>query len=76
MDYNFEQIDELMSAKLCDRCKISKLLQIDCMLYTRMGVNSTKKEKQEVKSKSKKIYTYIKKIDSEIGDRLLSSMDQ
>jgi hypothetical protein len=76
MDYNFEQIDKLMSAKLCDRCKISKLLQIDCMLYTRMGVNSTKKEKQEVKSKSKKIYTYIKKIDSEIGDRLLSSMDQ
>lgn len=76
MDYNFEQIDELMAAKLCDRCKISKLLHIDCLLYTRMGVNSTKKEKQEVKSKSKKIYTYIKKIDSEIGDRLLSSMDQ
>jgi hypothetical protein len=76
MDYNFEQIEELMAAKLCDRCKIGKLLQIDCMLYTRMGVNSTKKERQEVKSKSKKIYTYIKKIDSEIGDRLLSSMDQ
>lgn len=76
MDYNFEQIDELMGAKLCVRCKIDKLLHIDSMLYTNLGINSTKKEKQDVKSKSKKIYTYIKKIDSEIGDRLLSSMDQ
>jgi hypothetical protein len=76
MDYTFEQIDELIAAKLCDRCKISKLLHIDCMLYTNLGLDSTKKEKQDVKAKSKKIYTYIKKIDSEIGDRLLSSMDQ
>jgi hypothetical protein len=76
MDYTFEQIDELMAAKLCDRCKISKLLHIDCLLYTNLGLDSTKKEKQDVKGKSKKIYTYIKKIDSEIGDRLLSSMDQ
>lgn len=75
MVYAFEQIDELMSAKLCSKCKVDKLLEMDCMLYTKLGIYSTSKERSEVKSKSKKIYGFIKKIDSEIGDRLLSSMD-
>jgi len=75
MEYNFEQIEELMESKLCGKCKINKMLHMDCLLYANLGLDSSKKEKQDVKAKSKKIYIYIKKIDSEIGDRLLSSMD-
>jgi hypothetical protein len=48
---------------------------MDCILYTKLGRDSSNKERAEVKSKSKKIYGLIKKIDTEIGDRLLSSMD-
>lgn len=75
MVYAFEQIDELMNAKLCAKCKVDKLLEMDCMLYTKLGIYSTNKERADVKCKSKKIYGFIKKIDAEIGDRLLSSMD-
>lgn len=75
MVYAFEQIDELMNAKLCNRCKIDKLLEMDCILYTRLGRDSSSKDRADVRSKSKKIYGFIKKIDTEIGDRLLSSMD-
>lgn len=75
MVYAFEQIDELMNAKLCNRCKIDKLLEMDCILYTRLGKDSSSKDRADVRSKSKKIYGFIKKIDTEIGDRLLSSMD-
>jgi hypothetical protein len=75
MVYAFEQIDELLNAKLCNKCKVDKLLEVDCILYTKLGKDSSSKERAEVKSKSKKIYGLIKKIDIEIGDRLLSSMD-
>ncbi len=75
MVYAFEQIDELLNAKLCNKCKVDKLLEMDCILYTKLGKDSTNKERAEAKSKSKKIYSLIKKIDTEIGDRLLSSMD-
>ena len=75
MVYAFEQIDELMSSRLCKRCKTNMLLQMDCFLYTKLGLDSTAKERQEVKSKSKKIYGFIKKIDVELGAGLLSLMD-
>ena len=49
MVYAFEQIDELMNAKLCNQCKISKLLEMDCFLYTKLGKDSSNKERAEVK---------------------------
>jgi len=75
MDYNYNNMEEIIAKKWCNRCKVHKLLEIDARLYTQLGKTSSKKEKQEVKRMSKKIYTNINKIDPEIGKILLSSMD-
>lgn len=75
MEYVSNSIEQILSKKLCNRCKIHKLLEVDAHLYTQLGKTSTHREKQEVKRMSKKIYTQINKIDSEIGKILLSSMD-
>lgn len=75
MVYNSNNMEEILTNKWCNRCKIHKLLEVDAHLYTQLGRTSTAKEKAEVKKISKKIYTYINKIDSEIGNILLSSMD-
>jgi len=75
MDYRFEHVEEILEKKWCNKCKIDHLLRIDAMLYQNLGKTSSKVERAEVKKKSKKIYLNIKKIDAEIGERLVSSMD-
>lgn len=75
MEYVSNSIEQILSKRLCNRCKIHKLLEIDAHLYTQLGRTSTSREREEVKRMSKKIYTQINKIDSEIGKILLSSMD-
>jgi hypothetical protein len=51
------------------------LLKIDCDMYTNLGIDSTKAEKQQVKATSKQIYKYIKGIDEVSGNLLLKSLD-
>lgn len=51
------------------------LLKIDCDLYTNLGVNSTKEEKQEVKEISKFIYTRLALIDETSNKVLLKAFD-
>ena len=51
------------------------LLKIDCDMYTKLGIDSTKAEKQQVKATSKQIYKYIKGIDEVSGNLLLKSLD-
>ena len=51
------------------------LLKMDCDMYTRLGSDSTSKEKKEVKATSKQIYKYIKGIDETSGNLLLKSLD-
>ena len=58
-----------------DRKKIDTLLHIDCILYCNLGVDSSLKDRSEVKQKSKIIYRTIKRIDAAIGTLLLTSMD-
>jgi len=55
--------------------KIDTLLEIDCSLYAHLGTDSTKAEKEEVKRKSIEIYRTIKKIDKELGDEFLLTMN-
>lgn len=55
--------------------KIDALLSIDADLYTNLGISSTKKEKNQVKIKSKNIYRAIEKINPKDGKLLLHSMD-
>tara|TARA_R110002050_G_scaffold207384_1_gene343524 strand:+ start:340 stop:576 length:237 start_codon:yes stop_codon:yes gene_type:complete len=52
------------------------LLKMDCNMYTNLGIDSTKAEKQQVKATSKQIYKYIKGIDEVSGNLLLKSLDE
>lgn len=52
------------------------LLKMDCDMYTKLGIDSTKTEKKEVKATSKQIYKYIKGIDEVSGKLLLKSLDE
>lgn len=75
--YGIDDIEKIKDFKTWSNLqKIDKLLQIDCKQYTELGIDSSKKEKDEVRKNSMKIYKIIKTIDREIGDRLVSSADK
>tara|TARA_R100000353_G_C6490342_1_gene191585 strand:- start:863 stop:1075 length:213 start_codon:yes stop_codon:yes gene_type:complete len=68
--------EEIIKMPITDREKIDKLLEIDADLYTNLGIDSTKKERLEVKRLSKKIYRMIQGINPAIGKTLLQAMDR
>tara|TARA_B100000242_G_scaffold82598_1_gene54927 strand:- start:1155 stop:1367 length:213 start_codon:yes stop_codon:yes gene_type:complete len=68
--------EEIIKMPITDKEKIDKLLEIDAHLYTNLGIDSTKKERLEVKRLSKKIYRMIQDINSAIGKTLLQAMDR
>ncbi len=76
MEYLFENIDDVMAKRWCNKCKIDYLLRVDATMYTNLGIDSSQADRDRVKRKSKKIYNNVKKIDREIGERFLSSMDK
>jgi hypothetical protein len=55
--------------------KTDYLLQLDAIMYTNLGIDSSKGEKNKVKSDSKYIYKQIKSIDEPLGKSLLFQMD-
>ena len=69
-------IENILVEQITDKEKIDKLLELDCNLYTNLGIDSTKTEKQEVKRMSKKIYRAIQTISEPIGKSLLQSIDK
>jgi hypothetical protein len=69
-------IENIINQQLTDKEKIDKLLELDCNMYTNLGTDSTKSEKQEVKRMSKKIYRAIQNINEAIGKSLLQAMDK
>jgi len=76
MKYKYENIDRFMEYKSwSDKQKIDQLLHIDCNLYANLGTDSTRAEKDEVKRKSIEIYRTIKKINKELGDEFLLTMN-
>jgi len=76
MDYTIHDIDKIINFKTwTDTKKIDELLLIDCRLYMNMGCSSTKKEKEETKRLSRKIYRAIKTIDKQMGQHFLMAMD-
>ena len=56
--------------------KVDELLRIDSYMYTNLGLDSTKKEKAEVKSISKKIYRAIASISPIDGYILEAHMNE
>jgi len=76
MRYTYKNIQEFINYKTwSNKKKIDTLLEIDCSLYAHLGTDSTKAEKEEVKRKSIEIYRTIKKIDKELGDDFLLTMN-
>ena len=76
MEYKYEDVDKIVEFKSWkDEKKISELFRIDSYMYTNLGTDSTKSEREAVKRKSKYIYRAIAKIDPRIGKEMLYFMD-
>ena len=69
-------IENILAEQITDNQKIDKLLELDCNMYTNLGSDSTKTEKQEVKRMSRKIYKAIQGINEPVGKSLLQAMDK
>lgn len=57
------------------RERVDMLLEMDANMYTNLGSDSNKTEKDEVKKNSKAIYRVIKGIDEQSGNLLLNHLD-
>ncbi len=74
--YSLKDIDKIVGYKTwSDKKKIDTLLLIDCAMYCNLGLDSTVRERKEVKQKSKVIYRTIKTLDERAGNLFLKSMD-
>jgi predicted SnoaL-like aldol condensation-catalyzing enzyme len=75
-NYSIEDVDTIVSNKSWSRKRrIDTLLHIDCSMYSNLGLDSSIKERNEVKQKSRVIYRTIKTLDEGAGKLFLQSMD-
>ena len=75
MEYQNEDVEKVISfSTWSDKKKIDELFRIDCYMYTNLGIDSTQKERDDVEKKSKYIYRAIKKIDPQLGDKLIHQL--
>jgi len=77
MKKDIKQLAEKIATdfQLSIKQRTDALLKLDCEMYTNLGIDSLKKEKQEVKKNSKHIYKQIKGIDEVSGSMLLDCLD-
>tara|TARA_R110000796_G_scaffold63909_4_gene147834 strand:- start:21 stop:260 length:240 start_codon:yes stop_codon:yes gene_type:complete len=72
-----DQIEKIVNYKTWDvKKKTDKLFEIDCYLYTNLGIDSTRKETDEVKAMSVYIYRQMKRVDWQLGSAMLHSLDK
>lgn len=80
-----EAIEKILSYKTYSKeRKVDSLLEMDAVNYTNLGTDSTKKERETVKTKSRKIYQAIKTLDTkrwnltakQLGQGFIDSMDK
>lgn len=62
--------------KADDPYKRDMLLQLDATLYMNLGKDSVRKEKDEVRKRSRQIYREIRLYDKEMGDSFLKHQDK
>lgn len=76
MEYKYEDVEKIVNfSTWSDKKKIDELFRIDCYMYTNLGIDSAKKEIEEVRKKSKYIYRVINKIDKVLGKELMYNID-
>ena len=74
--HKYTDIERIMGySTWSDKKKVDTLLHIDCIMYTNLGIDSSKNERITTKQITKKIYKAIKEIKPELGISLLSAMD-
>lgn len=72
MEYNYEDVDKVVNfSSWNDNKKIHELFRIDSYMYANLGTDSTKREKDDVRRKSRYIYRAIKSINHAIGQELM-----
>ena len=65
-------VNKILNYKtISDKEKINRLLELDAIMYTNLGSDSTKTDRNETKKKSRIIYRAIKNLDRDLGDMLL-----
>ena len=67
-------IDSILALDISIKEKIDKLLEYDTDMYTRLGTDSLRKEIEETKKESKRVYKAIKTLDENIGNELLRGL--
>tara|TARA_R110002124_G_scaffold107851_3_gene260433 strand:- start:3797 stop:4024 length:228 start_codon:yes stop_codon:yes gene_type:complete len=72
MPYSKKKVDKTFNCKtLSNREKVHRLLEIDAIQYTNLGIDSTIEEKDSVKKNSLYLYEAIQKLDLRLGKTLL-----
>ena len=71
-----ELVNEIIkNERLTLKEKKDRLFEMDCIMYTKLGTDSTKTEKEETKKRSRVIYRGIREIDFYLGCALLRTQD-
>lgn len=74
--YTVNDVDKIVEYKTWSVTrKVDALLYLDCQLYTNLGTDSTKRERDDVRKTSRTIYRSIKKLNPALGKLFLQAMD-
>jgi hypothetical protein len=74
--YNIDDIDKIVDyTTWSDKRKIDTLLHINNVMYSNLGLDSSKQERSTTKQLSRKIYKAIKTVNLELGKSLLLDME-
>ena len=77
MEFSIENIPNIVECTNCTpKKKVDRLLEMDADMYTNMGIDTKASERKLIKGNSRKIYYAIKKIDTELGTKLIQAMDK
>lgn len=70
-----ETVDKVINSQKTKKEKLDILFEMDCVMYTKLGIDSTKTEREETKKNSRIIYRGIREIDFYLGCALLRTQD-
>jgi hypothetical protein len=77
MDFKTETIDKILNYKsVSKKEKISRMLEIDAIMYCNLGIDSSLNAKRRVKKNSRYIYRAISKLNKELGTKFLLYQDK
>lgn len=77
MKYTVNDIEKILEFKSwSSKEKEDELLRIDCAMYTYLGTDSTKQDREQVKKNSRIIYRALKNINPQLSEHLMTAIDK